>query len=324
MTDKAKRQIFLLILFCLAGSGTGYCQAIRAETKLDTNAMLIGDQVGLNLGFSVPKDYILKWPDIPDTILGHLQVIARGKIDTSLSPDKKVIFWHQKVILTSFDSGFFAIPPIRFYYKVPYDSTNRFEQAQTLFLKVNSIAVDTTKEIKPIKGPLHVPLSFREILPWILLGLLVLAVGYTIYYIIRKRKRSEPIFNIRPKIRLSPHEVALMEFEKLRVRKLWQAGKVKEYHSELTDILRKYIEDRFRNKALESTTFEILEDLKDKPEIEAASLSSLGQILSLADMIKFAKQQALASENEESLVNAIGFVNSTIPKDKEVTEEIKA
>jgi hypothetical protein len=324
MTGKTVRQIFLFILFCIARHGPGYGQVIKAEAKLDTNAMLIGDQVRLSLGFSVPKDFILKWPDIPDTILGHLQVIARGRMDTSWSVDKKIVSIHQKLVLTSFDSGFFAIPAIRFYYKVPPDTTIRFEQAQTLFLKVNTLAVDTTKEIKPIKGPLHVPLSFREMLPWILLGLFLLAAGYAIFYIIRKRRKAEPIFRIRPKIRLLPHELALMEFEKLRVKKLWQAGKIKEYHSELTEILRRYIEDRFQSKAMESTTIEILNDLKDRTEIEPASLSDLGQILTLADMVKFAKQQTLASENEECLSKAIDFVNSTIPKVKEVTEETKS
>lgn len=324
MTDKIERQIFLLILFCIAGFGSVYGQGIKAVAKLDTNAMLIGDQVGLTIGFSVPKDYILSWPDIPDTLLGHLQVIARSRMDTSWSPDKKIVSFHQKLVLTSFDSGFYAIPAIRFYYKVPPDTAIRFEQAQTLFLKVNTFTVDTTKEIKPIKGPLHVPLSFREILPWILLGLFFLATGYTIYYIIRKRKKAEPIFRLRSKIRLLPHELALMEFEKLRIKKLWQAGKIKEYHSELTDILRRYIENRFQSKAMESTTGEILNNLKDMPEIEPSSLSNLGQILTLADMVKFAKQQAVASENEESLLSAIGFVNSTIPKVKEITEETKA
>ena len=323
MTDKLKRQIFLLILFFIAGNGYCHAQVIKAEAKLDTVAMLIGDQVKLTLGFSVPKEYITSWPVIPDTILGHLQVISRSRIDTTWSSDKKVISLQQKLLLTSFDSGFFAIPAIRFYYKIPPDTTIRFEQAQTMFLRVNTLAVDTTKEIKPIKGPFHIPLSFREILPWILLGLLVVAIGFVIFYIIRKREKAEPIFRVRPKIRLLPHEIALMEFEKLRVKKLWEGGMIKQYHSELTDILRKYIEDRFQCKAMESTTGEILDDLKDKGDLEQSVLQDLGQILTLADMVKFAKLQAVGTENEESLVNAIGFVNSTIPKMKEESEETK-
>ena len=86
-------------------------------------------------------------------------------------------------------------------------------------------------------------------LPWILLGLgAILLILFIAWYIV-KRKKQQPILQFKPKIVLLPHETALQELEKLRIKKLWQSGKIKEYHSELTEILRKYIEAK---KLLES------------------------------------------------------------------------
>jgi hypothetical protein len=102
-----------------------------------------------------------------------------------------------------------------------------------------------------------------------------------------------------------------MELEKLRVKKLWQAGKMKEYHTELTDILRKYIEDRFRLMAMESTTSEILDDLQEKTGISKECRDILGKILSMADLVKFAKYAPLAEDHEGSMEYAIDFISRT-------------
>jgi hypothetical protein len=173
------------------------------------------------------------------------------------------------------------------------------------------LAVDTTLAIKPIKGPVKIPFSILEYLPWIIAGMLFLAIaGFLLYYLIRRRK-GEPIFLLRPSVKYQPHEWALMELEKLRIKKLWQAGKMKEYHTELTDILRKYIEDRFRLMAMESTTGEILEDLEEKTGIRKECRTTLGKILSMADLVKFAKYLPLQEDHEQSMENAVDFINKT-------------
>jgi len=87
----------------------------------------------------------------------------------------------------------------------------------------------------------------------LILALLGILIVIAVIYYLRKRKKAEPVFQIRLKPQLLPHEIALSELEKLRLRKLWQEGRVKEYHSELTDILRRYFEKRFSIMAMEMT-----------------------------------------------------------------------
>jgi len=179
---------------------------------------------------------------------------------------------HQTVRITSFDSGMYTIPPIRFYFRELPDTTLHFSQTESLILNVHTVKVDTTQAIKPIKGPMKIPITFRELLPWIVLVILLALIVWFVIYYLKKRKKAEPIFQLKPRIILQPYEIALAELEKLRAKKLWQSGKIKEYHTEVTEIIRRYVEDRFRIMALESTTGEIIVDLSGRPELPAKLL----------------------------------------------------
>ena len=311
-----KLTYFLFLLISSAGIPV-FAQTFTASAKLDTTAMLIGDQIKLDISFSFPSKTLVRWPIIGDTILKAIQVINRTKIDTSLSPDKKTVTLHQKFLITTFDSGFYTIPPIRFFYQQPSETTARFAQTETLLLNVHTMAVDTTKVIKPIKGPLKVPLTIREILPWLLLAVLAILVISAVLFYLKKRKRAVPVFQIRSRVHLLSHEIALSELEKLRARKLWQEGRTKEYHSELTDVLRKYIENRFSIMAMEMTSMEILNAIGNQNNVHKDAIDKLNYILTLADLVKFAKMQPLPAENEMSMENAVGFVLDTAVKKEE-------
>jgi hypothetical protein len=295
---------------------------MKAFAKLDTNAMLIGDQVKLDITFSYPLNTLISWPKIGDTILQTIQVINRSKIDSSFSADKKTVTLHQNFLITSFDSGFYAIPPIRFFYRELPDTTIRFVQTETLLLSVHTLTVDTTKVIKPIKGPLSIPLTFREILPWLILAVLGILIILAFLFYLKKRKKAEPVFQIRSKIQLLPHELALSELEKLRVKKLWQAGRIKEYHSELTDILRKYLESGFNIMAIEMTSQEIIDSLRTQNNMHNDSIRKINHILAMADLVKFAKMQPLPVENDMNMENAVAFVlDTSVKKEQTVTND---
>jgi hypothetical protein len=301
-----------ILLFLLSATIGSFAQGISVLAKLDTNAMLIGDHVGLTLKYTGPAKSQVIWPFIPDTILGSITIIGRGKIDTLYGADKQSVTYSQQLNLTCYDSGFYTIPSIPFKYRVLPDTAGTITGTAMMLLAVHTVKVDTTQAIKPIIGPLKVPISFREMLPWILAGLAVLLIIVGIIWYLNKRKKREPVFVLKPRIVIKPHELALQEMEKLRVKKLWQAGKTKEYHSELTEILRRYIEDRFQVPALEQTSWEITNALKNHKECQQ-SLNKLDNLLSLADMVKFAKAAPLATENEKSLLDGIEFVHETTP-----------
>jgi hypothetical protein len=317
-----RKLTYYLFLLVFAAGMPVCAQSFKAMAKFDTNAMLIGDQVKLDISFSYPSKTLVRWPIIGDTILKSFQVINRTKIDTSLSPDKKKVTLHQKFLITNFDSGFYIIPPFRFFYQQPPDTTIRFTQTETLLLSIHTMAVDTTKVIKPIKGPLKIPLTFREILPWLLLTVLAILVVFALLFYLKKRKKAEPVFQIRSRGQLLPHEMALSELEKIRARKLWQEGRIKEYHSELTDVLRKYIENRFSIIALEMTTLEILDAIDTQKVMNKGSYEKLSYILTLADLVKFAKMRPLSAENELSMENAIAIVLDTAVKKEQSVSNV--
>ena len=307
---KAILKYYLILSILITGLQV-FSQDFKATATLSPNTILIGDQVDMTLVFNCPNSTQVIWPSIQDTILGNIQVIGRSKIDSTFSPDKKNLKLTQKLRLTCFDSGFYTIPPIRFLYRNLPDTNVKTEQTGLLVLTVHTLAVDTTKAIKPIKGPVKVGFSLLEYMPWIVGILLFLAIaGFLIWYWLRKKK-GEPVFLLRPAIKYQPHEWALMELEKLRAKKLWQSGKIKEYHTELTDILRKYIEDRFHLMAMESTTSEIIDDLQEKTVILKEYRELLERILTMADLVKFAKYIPLPEEHEKNIEKAIDFVNKT-------------
>jgi hypothetical protein len=220
LNPKRKYCLFILLVTL---SLTTFGQDYKATAKLDKNAILIGDQVDMSLNFTIPAGTQYVWPSIKDTILGYIQVIGRTKIDTTFTSDKKSLTLSQKLRLTSFDSGFYTIPPIRFFYRNLPDTTIRYVQSDLQSLTVHSVAVDTTQAIKPIKGIVKIKFSLLDYLGWIIAGLIFIAIlTFGIFYYLKKRQ-GEPIFTLRPSVKYLPHEWALMELDKLRVKKSWQS-----------------------------------------------------------------------------------------------------
>jgi len=297
----------------------GLAQQVKAVAKIDTNSILIGDQVKLKLSFTLPANCKALWTPLSDSIAGKIEIINKSKIDTAYSEDKSQKTLTQSLTITSFDSGFYNLPPFRFAYHKPNDTTLFYSESNPLMLNVLTVSVDTTKTFKDIKAPLGIPFTFKELLPWI--GgfvAVILLVLFLIYYF-NKRKKSEPLLRFPHKPPQPPHIVALEAFEKIRKSKLWQSGNVKQYHTELTDILRKYIVDRFNINAIEMTTDEILESFSGIT-LPNELVDKLTQTLQLADLVKFAKEEPLPVHHDQSLSFAIDFVKGTIPVEENKKE----
>ena len=282
-----------------------------AGAVLDTNAILIGDQINLELSFTCPADYKVEWPKFNDTIITEIEILEKYKIDTAYSDDNSQMHLRQILKITSFDSGYYAIPPFHFNYKQPDDQLDHFAETDALLLAVSTVPVDTQMEIKDIKKPIEAPYTFREALPWIIAVFVILIITYFVFYYLKKRKKAEPIFKAAHKPKLPPHTLALNALDDLRLKKIWQSGRIKEYHTELTDILREYIDGKFNIPAHELTSDEIMEAINETATNKQAK-EKLRQTLVLADMVKFAKQQPLPLEHDGSLNNAYDFVKETI------------
>ncbi|HAW09417.1 MAG TPA: hypothetical protein DCW42_09725 [Bacteroidetes bacterium] len=302
--------IFVLLLIGISSIPSIFAQSIAPEAMLNQNEGLIGDQVNLNLSVKIPKNYTIEFPKIPDS-LGKLLFINISKIDTTKQDDS--LYLQQNITLTSFDTGTYEIPPFFFILKKIEDTLTYPLSTNRLFLKYTSVAIDTAKPIKDIKPPFQVPASFWDYFWYIFIPILIIGIcyfGYKYYKNHKKKPVLKPAYD--PKI--PAHIQALNDLKQLDEQKLWQKGKFKEYHSELSEILRLYIERRYSFPALEETTSEILEEID--LNISGDSLKqSLKKILELADLVKFAKYIPFPDENINSMDKAIEFVNYTKPID---------
>lgn len=283
-----------------------YAQPVAIDARLDTTAILIGDQIHLTVVLQHPSEAQVKLPQPKDTLTAKVEIIESRTDTIASSPAGKII--RQQFLITSFDSGTYLIPPL------PYVVTHKGKidtvGTNPLWLTVYSIPVDSTTHLFDIKPLMRIPYTFREIMQyviWILIVAGIIAGGFFLYL---KYKRKEPLF-VEHKIEEPPHVIALRELEALKEKKLWQQGQVKEYYSALTDILRTYLEKRYEISAMESTTYEIMQDLKKLGYENEPWYRELNDLLQRADLVKFAKAQPLPDENENSYQQAYRIVLDT-------------
>lgn len=296
-----------LILSVLFAGGL-QAQQTGAWSSLDSNSIMIGDQVRYEMGITVPNNMIVAWPLLVDTLTSNIEIVKWSNIDTTYSGSD--ISLRQQFMITSFDSGYFEIPPIDFKFRHIDDSNYFSTSTGTLFLQVFVPEVDTSQAFKPIVAPIKEPYTFREVLPWIIVATAaIILIALLIFYLVR-RKKNQPIFKRRPKPALPAHVLAINKFEELRLTKMWQSGRLKKYHSELTGILREYMVNRYHFDAPEMTSYDILVKLHEF-EINKNAMANMEGVLHLSDMVKFAKAIPTALENDLALTHCVDFVNET-------------
>ncbi|HVW96904.1 MAG TPA: hypothetical protein VHA56_13120 [Mucilaginibacter sp.] len=282
-------------------------QNITANAKLDSLTIRIGDQTRLRLIVDKPVKEVVNFPKLADTITGKVRIVG-SRFDTI--PDKSdhnretVI---QSYTITSFDQGTYNIPSFNI------GSSAGVLKTPELTLVVQTVKVDTTKAIYDIKQPMAVSYSFLDWLKdnqiWVAIGFAVIAIIAGLIWYFKTRPKTEKVVQeIKPDI--PAHVVALNKLQQLRDKKLWQQEAIKDYHSELSDIVREYLERRYLIKTYERTTEEIIAALKYM-DIANEYRGKLNQVLELADLVKFAKARPLPTDNELSMENAISFVTKT-------------
>ena len=279
------------------------------KATIDSTNILIGQQTKIHLEIAANKNQPLQVPMISDTLTTGVEVLGISKIDTIDIGNDRVQMKYDYLI-TAFDSAVYLLPPFQV-----ISGTDTAYSTQ-LALKVSTLPVDTvSKQFYDIKGVRVPPFVLMDYLPAILLVLAILALialaVFIIYRVVNKKslalfKKEEPY--------VPPHIRAIRALDAIKEEKLWQMGKVKEYHSEITDTLRKYIDERFGIGAMEMTSGEILSEIKKINETDVAS-DPLKQILILADFVKFAKYHPLPDENESSIAKAYLFVDNTKPEE---------
>ncbi len=294
---------------------SAFAQDIKPEMELDKDLILIGQQANIDLSVTYRVDQgqqgSVQWPAVGDTLTQHLEVVHDSGVDTIL-PNKEndpYLFKQTRTItITSWDSGYWAVPPFRFV--INGDTT----ETEAMLITVNTVQVDTAGAIKDIKEIYEVPYSWKDWLrenwPWVAGGAAALAAltTFVIWLVRRKRKPGQVKTTVEPE--KPAHVRALLALDHLDKKKLWQQGFVKDYQSGVTDIIRGYIEERFGVPAMESTTDELIAALR-LSSMNAAQREQLANLLRMADMVKFAKWTPLPTENEQLMIGAVKLVQQT-------------
>lgn len=306
MTRPANTTIFFVLILLLSPA---IISAQKVFSSLDTNAIRIGEQVILTLSADSPKGTTVLFPKLRDSLPGGVEIVEFNGKDTTNRQNNKVEF-----ILTVFDSGQYYIPSLPVVFKKS-GSADITLMTDSLLLKVFTVAVDTSKAIKDIKPIMSAPLTFTEILPYlsVVAGILLL-IALFIYYLWR-RKQNKPFLPLLKKPSLPPWTIALARFDEIDKTRLWQNGKTKEYYSAISDTLRLYIEKQLNVNAMEMVTGDIIDGLREN-KLEMALISKADRVLTLSDLVKFAKEIPLADENADVLIKAREFVLGTKPAEE--------
>ena len=259
----------------------------QVAIKADTTKIRIGEQ--FNYQIEVQATTGVEFFKLRLDSLQKIEVIKSHKIDTL--KDKLI----KKFTLTSFDSGRYQLPKqlVKIFSKPVF--------TDSLIIDVSTVAVDTIKQpLFPIKAIQHQDLNLKDYAKnywWLLI--LVPIIGFVIWYFFIRKKETEE----EKLAKIPPFEMAVQQLESLDKKLLWQNNKTKQYYSELTDIIRTYIEKEMKIAAMESTTSDLVNTIKNhnninKLDISKKTILKLKDLLQVADLVKFAKSKPFATEIE--------------------------
>jgi flagellar basal body-associated protein FliL len=308
--------MFKKILFYFLISTTVFAQK-QVQTSIDTTKNKIGAEFKLTFKTLVDTASKVVFPNLKN--FGSLEVIQSYPIDTVLKDDRYELV--KKYGLTQFDSGRYTIPSVKILIN------NKAVFSDSIKVEVANVQVDTLKQkMYDIKDIVAVEDTIGDWWKY-LLGLVLLAgIGAGIYWYFKKHQKQK----VEEEVYKTPIEKATSLLNNLEKKELWQHGEVKEYYSELTDIVRNYIEEAIEIPAMESTTSELIEGLKlasnkKKMKLTKDTFDNLLGVLRQADLVKFAKSKPLEfeiTEDRKKIERAIITLDKAIPKVIEVDDEM--
>ena len=290
---------------------------VVVSASIDSVQMFIGEQAKLTIKAIQPQDYTLQFPIFSDSIASNLELVSTLKPDTVQLENEKLQI-SNSYIVTAFDSALIYIPGFELKAGEETYLTN------PISIKIVDMPVDTTQQaINDIKNVYQPPIDwmfYLTIVGSILLALLLLAlVIYLVDKYLKSRKNKDTEPEPEPIDPRKAHEIAYEELEVLRQKQLWQSQQFKAYYTELTEILRRYISNRYAIDAMEQTSDDIISEFRRNKELKEKKeeIKLLSDVLQVADLVKFAKWQPLPDECERSFHQVTQFIDNT----KELEQE---
>lgn len=279
-------------------------------STLSRDTILIGDRVKWSIPFQLKEGEELFIEKPGEPVAEGIETVEPWRIDTLKSRGGNLSL-EGRMILTVFDSGSFFLPPL------VATVSHTDGSVDTLYfegptIECSTVPVDTASfRLLDIKGQIKYPLTFEEVWPWALALLAFAAIVFATVRLIVMRRAGKDFLGHSKQID-PPHIVALRSLEKTRERKLCEAGRQKQFYSEVTDALRQYIDAQYGIPAMEQTTSEIFAAVKNKGiDIDESLAEQLQELFETADYVKFAKHNASKEETDGVIPLAVRFVNTS-------------
>ncbi len=316
--------VLLFLPFLLYGSA-------RAELQVTlegvSDSLRSGDQLNLRLSIEASADGHILFPDWQEAVV-PFELLAQ--------PDTTVLFTEGGVrrlqielLTTCYRAGDHVLQPISVHWISEDGLLTDSVETEPYIIYVEGLVPDSILAVADTTAQPHhllqqnrtrkLPYSFAEIAPWVLVVLGTAGLFFFVRWLIRRRRKVSAEVDSGPPPRPA-HEIAFEELDKLRDRRLFQAGRIKEYYVELSEIIRRYVEGRFNVPAMESTSFQLLHDV-DPYFSDRNLLSVLENLLSNADLAKFAKYSPDTSTCQEDLERAYHLVEKTKPRPQPILSE---
>jgi hypothetical protein len=306
------------IFFFLLGITTfalGQQTPTKAFATLDSNVALIGDKVILNIGVihDASARVINVTPDLPlDTAKFDVIDLGRWGAEKNRLPN-----YARTIVFQAFDTGLYRIPSVIFTVEAANGVKTMVESPSLLLTVNNPDGMDALVSPVDIKPIIETEWTFEEdLLPYLkeylLYFLLIIALVFLAWRV-WKRWKTRQIPPVIQQISQPPHVIAARLLAELRAKKLWQNGKTKAFYSELSHILRGYLEEQFMMPALETTTDELIQLMK-KRDFSAEIIQKAQDLLQTADLVKFAKVEPPSAMHDDFLTYAEQIVEITKPK----------
>ena len=295
--------IILIALLDLVPKGPAFLDRLQKR-----DSILVADQ--LEYGFtldSVKTGTELGLADFSQASNDTLTLVRNWKLDTlKLFKKSGMVNIRGSVVIAPFEEGKYELPPVLVRRKLGNEiDTLVFDGVE---MEVKSMPVDTaTFVLHDIKGQIQYPVTFKEVLPYVLWAFLLLGFVAVALSFWRTRVRREK----EEKIKEPAHITALRNLDKFRGNKFWVPEKQKAFYSGVTDTLKTYIEARFGVDAPEMTTAELFDALKSEKDITPELYGETKELFEIADFVKFAKHSAPDDYNAKVVPVAVRFVTDT-------------
>ena len=300
--------LFLHILTILL-SGKLFAQGgtVLLEAKVDRNKITIGDLIKYSIVVTSDENIEIQMPDLGAN-LGAFEI--RDYVDSEPSKKDGQIIQVREYIISTYDIGDYQIPPVTVSYRVGEDSVWKDLTTENLKITVESLVASEEGDIRDIKPPLEIPKNWWRTIRFAVAGLLVLLVIVLVFIYLKRRKQGKSLIPRREKPTRPPHETAIEELEKLIQEQLLEKGETKEYYIRISEIIRQYIEDRFFIIALEMTTHQLIESMKES-EVEPEVCNEVENFLNQCDLVKFAKYKPNKTANKNTTKLAFKIIEQT-------------